>query len=142
MKARMILLRETLYLLDCTGDVQLLTDSAAQRFLLNFDSPNYYPTNTTNNNKEPIEEMEGETVAYVSDNNILCIENAEIYRSLILNTPQKYTTAPEFAALHGKTETIVRRMCRDGRIEGAVLKGRTWLIPEDTPYPFDNRRRQ
>ena len=139
MKARLILLRETLYLLFCTGEVSMCSDSAAQNFLLNFDSPDYYSANTIWSDPISIENMEGATIAYVSDSGTLCIEDAEMYRTLILNTPQKYITAPEYAQLHQKAETIVRRMCRDGRIEGAVLKGRTWLIPEETPYPSDKR---
>ena len=31
-------------------------------------------------------------------------------------------------------------LCAEGRIEGAILKGNTWLIPENTEKPDDPRR--
>ena len=34
----------------------------------------------------------------------------------------------------------VTTLCREGRIEGAILRGNTWLIPEDTEKPDDIRR--
>ncbi len=34
----------------------------------------------------------------------------------------------------------VTTLCREGRIEGAILRGNTWLIPEDAPKPDDIRR--
>ena len=44
----------------------------------------------------------------------------------------------------GKKMDISRRrvttLCAEGRIEGAILKGNTWLIPENTEKPDDPRR--
>lgn len=44
----------------------------------------------------------------------------------------------------GKKWDISRRrvttLCAEGRIEGAILKGNTWLIPENTEKPDDPRR--
>ena len=34
----------------------------------------------------------------------------------------------------------VTTLCAEGRIEGAILKGNTWLIPENTEKPDDPRR--
>lgn len=34
----------------------------------------------------------------------------------------------------------VTTMCNQGRIEGAILRGNTWLIPDDAKKPDDNRR--
>ena len=31
-------------------------------------------------------------------------------------------------------------MCSEGRIKGAVIKGNTWLIPEESEKPEDPRR--
>lgn len=30
-------------------------------------------------------------------------------------------------------------LCNEGRIEGAIKKGKMWLIPEDTEKPADAR---
>ena len=34
----------------------------------------------------------------------------------------------------------VTTLCAQGRIEGAILKGKTWLIPENAEKPDDPRR--
>lgn len=44
----------------------------------------------------------------------------------------KYLTTAEFAAKWEITQRRVAIYCKEGRIEGTELKGRTWLIPEDT----------
>lgn len=30
-------------------------------------------------------------------------------------------------------------LCKDGRIDGAIMRGNTWLIPEDAKKPKDPR---
>ena len=34
----------------------------------------------------------------------------------------------------------VTTLCKEGRIEGAMLRGNTWLIPDDAQKPDDIRR--
>lgn len=34
----------------------------------------------------------------------------------------------------------VTTLCHEGRIEGAILRGNTWLIPDDAQKPDDIRR--
>ena len=34
----------------------------------------------------------------------------------------------------------VTTLCAEGHIEGAILKGNTWLIPENAEKPDDPRR--
>ena len=50
-----------------------------------------------------------------------------------------YTTA-EMAEKWGITQRRVAIYCKEGRIDGAILKGRTWLIPKDAVKPEDPRR--
>lgn len=50
--------------------------------------------------------------------------------------PKEYYTTrqlTEMAADAGRpvTQSYVGRLCREGRIEGAVRLGRDWLIPEE-----------
>ena len=58
------------------------------------------------------------------------------------NKETKYLTTMEYAELHGKQDSIVRRICRAGRIPGAIQKGKSWLIPKNAPYPTDERVRK
>ena len=48
-------------------------------------------------------------------------------------------TIKEAAALWKLTERRVSSLCKDGKIKGAVKKGRSWVIPADSKKPTDNR---
>lgn len=45
----------------------------------------------------------------------------------------------EAALKWGLSERRVSALCKDGKIQDAVKDGRTWLIPENTEKPADNR---
>lgn len=51
-----------------------------------------------------------------------------------------YVTTAELAEKWGITQRRVAIYCKEGRFKGAVLKGRTWLIPEDVEKPEDPRK--
>ena len=34
----------------------------------------------------------------------------------------------------------IATLCKEGRIPGSIIKGKTWLIPEDAPKPHDARQ--
>ena len=52
----------------------------------------------------------------------------------------EFLTTTEMAKQWNISRRRIATLCRDGRIAGAVLKGRTWLIPEDAENPDDPRR--
>lgn len=52
-----------------------------------------------------------------------------------------YTSA-EFAEKWNMSQRRVAVYCKEGRIEGAVLKGRMWMIPADTKKPDNPRKVQ
>lgn len=49
-------------------------------------------------------------------------------------------TTTEIAEKWDISRRRVTTLCREGRIEGAILKGNTWLIPENAKKPEDPRR--
>lgn len=51
-----------------------------------------------------------------------------------------FATTTEMAEKWNVSRRRITRLCGEGRIEGAVLKGNTWLIPESTEKPDDPRR--
>lgn len=51
-----------------------------------------------------------------------------------------YVTTAELAVKWGITQRRVAIYCKEGRLEGAVLKGRTWLIPDTVDKPGDPRK--
>ena len=52
----------------------------------------------------------------------------------------EYLTSAECAKNWGITQRRVAIYCKEGRIGGAVMKGRMWMIPENTQKPQDPRR--
>ncbi len=51
----------------------------------------------------------------------------------------KYLNAKQFSENWGITQRRIIKLCKDGRIDGAVKNGRQWLIPENTLKPSDKR---
>lgn len=51
-----------------------------------------------------------------------------------------YLSAFEIAKIWKVSSRMVAYYCESGRIEGAVKKGKTWLIPENAKKPADRRR--
>lgn len=49
-------------------------------------------------------------------------------------------TTSEMAEKWNISRRRVTTLCREGRIAGAILRGNTWLIPEDAKKPEDPRR--
>ena len=49
-------------------------------------------------------------------------------------------TTSEMAKKWEISRRRVTTLCAEGRIEGAILKGNTWLIPENAEKPDDPRR--
>ena len=54
----------------------------------------------------------------------------------------EYLTSVEMSEKWGITGRRISVLCAEGRIEGAVKKGKTWLIPSDTQKPADARFRK
>ena len=47
----------------------------------------------------------------------------------------RYLTASEIAKKWYVSERSVRNYCAKGRVEGAILNGKTWNVPEDATKP-------
>ena len=54
----------------------------------------------------------------------------------------EYLTTAEFAVKWGISQRRVAIYCKEGIIDGAVLKGRIWLIPSNTEKPDDPRKKK
>ena len=53
-----------------------------------------------------------------------------------------YLTTAEYAKIWNISQRRVAIYCKDGRIKGAVLKGKVWLIPINTCKPQDPRSKK
>ena len=52
----------------------------------------------------------------------------------------EFITTTEIANLWNISRRRVTTLCREGRIEGAILRGNTWLVPDNAKKPEDPRR--
>ncbi len=51
----------------------------------------------------------------------------------------EYLTSVEMSEKWGITSRRISVLCSEGRIEGVIKKGKTWLIPSDAEKPADAR---
>ena len=52
-----------------------------------------------------------------------------------------YITVSQFAQTHGLPGRTVRNWCKAGKLNGAFLSGKTWVIPADAPLPQKGRKK-
>ena len=52
----------------------------------------------------------------------------------------KYLTVSECAKKWNMSDRTIRNYCANGKIRDAVLVGKTWQIPEDTPIPTKSKK--
>ena len=52
-----------------------------------------------------------------------------------------YLTTVEMSEKWNVTARGIGGLCAKGRVEGAIKKGKTWLIPADATKPADARRK-
>jgi len=51
----------------------------------------------------------------------------------------EYLTTVEMSKIWNISSRRIGVLCADGRVNGAVKKGKTWLIPMDAKKPADGR---
>ena len=54
----------------------------------------------------------------------------------------EYLTSPEMSEKWGISSRRISLLCANGRIKGAIKKGKTWLIPSNTIKPEDARYKE
>ena len=54
----------------------------------------------------------------------------------------EYLTTVEMSERWNITSRRIGVLCAEGRVEGAIKKGKTWLIPDTSEKPFDARRKE
>lgn len=138
MKAQLIRYNNEQYLFLGSGVAKTLSTAETRAFLRNYADGRYYNNETANSSSAL--RIEGqELLAVVEDNGELRICDADLIKDVFGTDYFPYLTTEEFAEKHNRKQSIVLRLCRDGRIEGAIQKHSVWLIPENAPYPADAR---
>lgn len=141
MKLRLIK-KDGLYLLLCADGTTAIADDALLRELfVCFKTYSSFCGNQGRWDQESntMENVKGNTLAYVNDDNELClVENP--FLSLMQNlADDEYITLHEYAELHQKNDNRIKALCREERIPGAIKKAGKWFVPKHAPYPKDAR---
>lgn len=134
MKLRVITQRKETFVLCPNGSIIKATQEVLVRLLTDFKRPQSFKGDYGYWIKEnaSMEDVYGETVAFVDDSYKLIILSDKLY---LPNKKVIYISATEYAERHGKSRPSVKNMCAEGRIEGAYKTSSGWLIPKDAPYP-------
>ncbi len=135
MKTKIVYFQENYHLVLNSGKSKLLSISEVRDFLKNYDS--FDINDVANFSCNDV--SDGMVIADVEENGELHIYSPELLRRVFLGDICTYLTTEEYAKKHGRKQSIVLRLCKQGRLAGIIQKGSVWLIPEDSPYPPDAR---
>lgn len=51
-----------------------------------------------------------------------------------------YMTTIEVSRLWEISSRRIIKLCNEGRVDGAIIRGHTWLIPKETEKPIEQKR--
>ena len=144
MKARILETDNVIKLLLVNGTVKNISFSELIAFLKHYQDESLYEGTQTWEELYEIsmDDFSGETLAVVTKEGLLTIYKPELIKRILNYKEIKYITADEYAAKYDKKSCIIRRFCSTGKMQGAVLKGGMWLIPEDAEYPVKARNKK
>lgn len=135
MKLRLIVYKQKKYLLCPNGSVLEADSRVLSKMLSSFRTPNKFKGTAGywNQASPSMENVLGETLAYVDNSSKLIVLNEKAFEDIIVS--DRYISAAEYADLHSKSKASVKNMCKDGRITGAFKNSAGWQIPINAPYP-------
>lgn len=140
MKLKLVMLNGEKILYCANGTVMKADDKVLNRLLTEFDHPTRFKGKDGfwNILVSEMDHAPGETLAIVDNSNSLVVYSTEAF--LLPKVVEEYVSAKEYAALHKKAHSLIRRHCDKDRIPGAIKNSTGWLIPKDAPYPGRKKR--
>lgn len=146
MKARLIRNGSEVHLLCSNGTISKAPPSLLTHFLSHFDEVGIFTgkDGTWSDRFLDMSVYPGETLAYVTDNNQLVVLSPWVIETVIKKNvvAPKELTIVEYAKKHDRSKEMIKALLREGRIAGAIMRGRQWFIPENAPYPIEERSRK
>lgn len=146
MLARIIKEKNNYYILYIDGTMSVCTKREFNLFMKSFQNIQDFSGGAHHWDLEckEMNEYKGQTIAQVNDDKSLTIFDITPFEFLFtyLNKDCKDISATEYAQKHGKSVEQIKVLCRNNKIVGARKFGRDWLIPENSPYPEDGRRKK
>lgn len=126
-----------LQLLCLDGSICVPNTTVLYNLLTNFSiSDSFYGEDGTWKNE--INEMSmvpGETLAIITDDKQLVISDFSPFASLVKPSNYRYLSVEQYATLHNRSSEMIKAFLRQNRIAGAQKVGKSWIIPDDAPYP-------
>ena len=140
MKLRLVSYNKTLLLYCSNGSILKVDEDVLLRLLTEFDSPGKFKGNDGywNTLSADMEQAKGITLAVVDDSLNLIVYNSKAFA--LVNKSDEYISASEYAELHGRAHSLIKRLCSEERIEGAQKTRSGWIIPKDASYPERKKR--
>lgn len=128
------------YILCPNGTKIRATKEALLKLLTNFRHPSSFKGNDGywNSTYSDMDVAPGVTIAFVDDKLILNIIDEKMFNILT----NEYISAKEYGEKHDRTQVTIRKLCEDGKIEGAYITSAGWLVPSNAPYPKRKPRRK
>lgn len=138
MKFKIKAVADEIHLLCCDGTISIISEKDVAELIFNYDMFDA-EKNETIDMLKMCQKHKGVQLATLHDDNTLEIHDASFMKKIMYPKEFPYYTPDEFAQKHNRQGRIVRRLCNDGRIEGAIQVGQTWFIPRFAEYPSDQR---
>lgn len=140
MKLKLVLKNGKKLLCCPNGSLLYADNQVLERLLTEFKKPsNFKGTDGCWNDVIcDMDDIKGQTLAIVDDNMNLIIYSPNAFAKF--KTEEEYISASEYAELHNKPHSLIRRLCQEERIPGAHKNSSGWLIPKNAPYPKRKKR--
>ena len=137
-KSKLVRYNEKLHFVSASGETKTITMAEAREYFANFETLDPTPT-TIEALVDALENYKGDLLLLINTNGVLEVHDPVFFRDLMNPDVFPYYTTQEFADKESKARSLIIRLCKAGRIQGAVQIGQTWYIPKTSPYPHDNR---
>ena len=137
-KIKLVRYNEKLHFVSASGETKTITMAEAREYFANYETLDPIPT-TIEALVDALENYKGDLLLLVNTHGVLEVHNPIFFRELMNPNEFPYYTTQEFADKYEKARSLIIRLCKAERIQGAVQVGQTWYIPKTSPYPHDNR---
>lgn len=147
MKARIVKNKDSIKLLFKDGSISNFGIDHLIHFFLYFKNPDVFHGDDGDWREfyNDMSEYPGKTLAYITDRDDLLLQDQDLI-NMIISYPSasdiRYLTTAEYAQKHNRSRELIKTLARSGRIPGAIKKGRSWLFPENAPYPIEPASRK
>ena len=142
MKLRLVLKNDVLLLYCADKTILNIDDTSLRLLFIGYKDVSLFSGSDGQwSEYDAMEEAPGKTLAYVNENDELCIVDANPFYKLVSSVGNsEYITLKEYAEMHSKGEARIKVLCKANKLAGAVRKGGCWFIPINAPYPQDGRK--